>query len=871
MILHRLRLTNFRGVANREITFPEQGVVVVCGPNEIGKSSMLEALDLLLTYRDRSTHRDVKAVKPAHADVGAQVEAEISTGPYRFIYRKRFHKKAMTELEVIEPKREQSSGDDAHERVDAMLDETLDTKLWDAQRVLQSASTNAVNLSGSDALSRALDAAAGETDAAPSGEESLLIDRIDAEYLKYFTGTGRPTGVWKSATERVKAAEAEVGRWLIGVEEIDGRVCRHEALTETLRTLEATLSPAAERLAAALKAHEGVTELREQLHQDRLVAAAAAATSSNSTAAYGQRQQLVTDGKRRGETLVALQTTLAEAEQQETAAKAAADAATRAAEQAAAALVAAQTRFDTAKAAAEACVAREAADKLAARFASIGEIEKDLNRTAAELASITLTEKALASIEQRCAQVQRLEAQLQSDSATVALTAPTGLDILVDGQPRTLAAGESWNQPTSAAVLVDVPGVLSVRIDPGASTVKLRADLDASQQLLSQELAAAGVADVEAARALAGRRRALTDMRATQSAKREGLLAGEDAATLRAQLAELRAAASRGDQIDAETAAAELTAADETLRAARAEADECHKAATSAAVALTTRVTEATLVRDRLKTAAAEFASVRDQLAMLRAAVADEAVAAQATADAEAQRKAEEAATETARYYAATDPAAVEVELAAASEAVGSTTADRDSVKLELHTLTVELGVIGSEGRQGRLDEARAELERAGAEYGRVEERAVAAQLLRSTMIRHRDNARQRYVQPYRTELERLGREVFGSSFEVDVDTELTIQTRTLDGCTVPYDSLSGGSKEQLGILARLAGAALVAKEDTVPVIIDDALGFSDPDRLIRMGAVLNTVGDRGQVIVLTCTPGRYSSVADAEVIELSS
>jgi hypothetical protein len=181
------------------------------------------------------------------------------------------------------------------------------------------------------------------------------------------------------------------------------------------------------------------------------------------------------------------------------------------------------------------------------------------------------------------------------------------------------------------------------------------------------------------------------------------------------------------------------------------------------------------------------------------------------------------------------------------------------------------LGVIGSEGRQGRLDEAQAELERARAEYARVQERAQSAELLRTTMIRHRDNTRQRYVQPYRAELERLGREVFGPSFEVDVDTELSIQTRTLDGCTVPYDSLSGGAKEQLGILARLAGAALVAKEDTVPVIIDDALGFSDPDRLDRMSGVLNTVGDRGQVIVLTCTPGRYDGVADAEVIELSA
>ena len=138
-------------------------------------------------------------------------------------------------------------------------------------------------------------------------------------------------------------------------------------------------------------------------------------------------------------------------------------------------------------------------------------------------------------------------------------------------------------------------------------------------------------------------------------------------------------------------------------------------------------------------------------------------------------------------------------------------------------------------------------------------------------MIRHRDNTRQRYVQPYRTELERLGRTVFGRTFEVDIDTELTICSRTLKGRTVPFESLSGGAREQLGILARLAGAALVAKEDTVPVVIDDALGFSDPDRLVKMGAVFSTVGDRGQVIVLTCTPGRYDGVADAEVIELTA
>ncbi len=177
MKLHRLVLTNYRGVTHREIEFPDHGVVVVCGANEIGKSSMIEALDLLLEAKDRSTKKEVKQVKPTHADVGAEITAEISTGPYRFIYRKRFHKRAETALTVLAPRREQLTGDEAHDRVRAILDETVDVALWQAQRVLQSASTTAVDLSGCDALSRALDVAAGRGGPAVRGRAAA--DRPD--------------------------------------------------------------------------------------------------------------------------------------------------------------------------------------------------------------------------------------------------------------------------------------------------------------------------------------------------------------------------------------------------------------------------------------------------------------------------------------------------------------------------------------------------------------------------------------------------------------------------------------------------------------------------------------------------------------------
>ena len=91
MRLHRLVLTNYRGIAHRDIQLPDSGVVVICGANEVGKTSMIEALDLLLDSKDRSTKKEVKQVKPTHADLGSEVLAEISTGRYRFTYRKRFH------------------------------------------------------------------------------------------------------------------------------------------------------------------------------------------------------------------------------------------------------------------------------------------------------------------------------------------------------------------------------------------------------------------------------------------------------------------------------------------------------------------------------------------------------------------------------------------------------------------------------------------------------------------------------------------------------------------------------------------------------------------------------------------------------------
>lgn len=872
MILNRLRLKNFRGVANREITFPDQGVVVVCGPNEVGKSSMLEALDLLLNFKDRSGHAKVKQVRPLNADVGAEVEAEISTGPYRFVYRKRFHKKHETYLEMLEPSRGSVVADEAHERVRAMLDETVDIKLWEAQRVMQSAATAAVDLSGCDALSRALDVAAGEAAAAP-GAEPLLIERIDTEYARYFTGTGRPKGEWKAAITWLAEATAQAAARQAALDAVDEQVRRHEGLTAMLRGLVQELAPAARRLTAAEAAQTAVGALGKQLEAAALRASAARAAYANSAAADAQRQQLIVGLGRRAATLAEVDAGLADAATQEAHAQQAADAAAVEEQRADIAHRAAVERVDAARAAAVACAARAEIDRLAARAQRIAEIRREIDQAVEQLAGINLTAEVLADIEDGTGLVECLEAQLHAHAGTVAFTASTDLALTVDGEALTLTAGQTWTPPPSAPVTVEVPGVLSVRIDPGVTAAQLRAQLDAARTVRDEALAQGGVADIGAAREAAELRRVLADNCTTLTATLDGLLSGESSEQLISRLADLRGAhtGQPDNGVDAQTIGTELDAARQAAEVTSAYAGALKETAAVAAAALAGTAMRATVLKTKRATAEEELIAVREQLSVLRAATSDEAITGRADADAAALRQADAALTEATEKYETADPRAVAAELDGALAAAADLHAKHDETEAALRDLTIELGLIGGEGRRGLFDEAQTALDRARADFDVVEQRADSVNLLRSTMLRHRDNTRQRYVQPYRAELERLGRMVFGDDFEVEVDATLTILKRTLDGCTVPYDSLSGGAREQLGILARLAGAALVAEKDTVPVVIDDALGFSDSDRLTKMGAVFDSVGHNGQVIVLTCQPSRYAGVADAHVIELTA
>jgi len=872
MKLHRLTLSNYRGIAHRDIEFPDRGVVVVAGDNEIGKSSMIEALDLLLEHKDRSTRKEVKAVKPTHADVGAEITAEISTGPYRFEYHKRFHKRAETRLTILAPRREQLTGDEAHERVRGMLDETVDTDLWKAQRILQSAATVPVDLAGCDALSRALDVAAGAATAgALSGVEPVLIDRIDTEFLQYFTATGRATGELAAAAGRLKQAVAQVAECEAAMAQVDDAVARHGELTGELADAAAQLDAATVRLTEAKASAEAVGVLRTELSQARLRSEAAYATANAAQAALTERRRLCAEVDERVVSIVELRNAA-------TLSKTAEGAAAETQQAADASAAALRTVLDASRQCTEAARAR--VDQLAERaemarlsdqLGRIGVAAAALADTEAQLAKITLTIPAMRAIDTAAAAVERASAQAEYASARIDLVAGADIELAVDGNELTLAAGAQWSTAMAGQTDIDVPGLLTVRVLPGTPAATTRAALDEAREALAGALAPFGLADVEAARELDERRRSLTAQRDQQHAVWQTTLGGTDADELTVRLAELTERHGGTDIGDPDAVRAGLARALAEQQSATVEYEAARDIASQAARAVAEAHTEATVSREKVAAAELALTEVTERLARQRTDEGDDDLAARTQAEADRALATAGLVQRLETALAAADAQAVDAEFADATDYSERATTAHGRLAEELRDVATQLKVYGTQGRRSQLDTAQAEHRHAESEYQALHRRARAAQTLRSVMNRHRDQARQRYVEPFRTEIERLGRIVFGDTFEVSVDSDLRICSRTVAGRTVPYESLSGGAKEQLGIVARLAGAALVAKEDSVPVIIDDALGFTDAGRLARMGEVFDAVGGDGQVIVLTCSPDRYASVADAVRIELSA
>lgn len=885
MRLIRMTLANFRGITSHTIEFARSGVTIIEGPNEAGKSSIAEALDLLFEIPDNSVATPVKLVKPVHLDEGSEVEVELVSGPYHVVYGKRWHNRQRTNLEVRTPRPESLTGREAHDRMREILAETLDLALWKALRYEQGVAISQAAIADSPSLSAALDAAA--SGASPKdGAESGVWDQVKAEWSEYFTTTGRPIQARKALEERVATASAAVQDLSRSVVEIEEMAERYHRLGSDLSRAESRLGELSDLVGGYQKKCE---ELDGEVRRVQALASAVDLAESRRAQAAQQvqaREQLIAEVTELTDKLAAIEAVGAEAAPRIQAEQLAFAEAEAALSKARAARAAADSAREVA--AADLGYFGEIAElaSLSERLEAARQAESRRSKAAETVETAKINPERLEAIEAAYMDVIEAKAAVAADGATVDLAALADLEVVVSGVGRTLATGERMEEVVGGQLELVLPGIAAITIRTAASAREAQERLSMARGRLDALYAAVGVwgddglgearrleqlrkeAVAEEARASEICRSSLGDLTFGLIEERIARL-GESSANY------LAARAPGGVPVDLEAARKAAEAATDQARSAaeleRDRTDALEEARSRLEVlanAANRRVADEQMTRQYHKRALEALAEARERgsddeiRSVLREAEAAVAAAGEALAEARAALESE-------------NPEGIALLLDAAKAERDGLMARAREIERERIRIKSILDDRAEAGYQDRLDAAVGELAAVEREKAQIDRRAAAADLLYRTLERHRDQAQRSYAEPLRERIESLSRLVFGDGVAVHLNhSNLAIDSRTVNGVTVPYASLSMGAKEQLCLLARLACAGLVNPGSDVdgggvPVIIDDALGYTDSVRLERVGAVLGAAARTSQVIVLTCVPDRFGKTQPAKVIRL--
>ena len=199
------------------------------------------------------------------------------------------------------------------------------------------------------------------------------------------------------------------------------------------------------------------------------------------------------------------------------------------------------------------------------------------------------------------------------------------------------------------------------------------------------------------------------------------------------------------------------------------------------------------------------------------------------------------------------DPTAWEQELAAVRSARQATATERDEALAERTELEAELRRLGGDDAVPRAEQ---ELAAAESEVAELAERwavaDTAARLLEATVARF-EREQQPRVLTRASEL--LQRATGGQWAQVRRLDEQVVVARSEGGDPVPAEVLSRGTREQLWLCLRLALAEDLSHDRPLPLLVDDLLGTSDPERSLHVARVLADVARRQQVWLFTCHP----------------
>ena len=864
MRLRVIELTNVRRFAGQRARLGQigDGITVLSQPNEFGKSTFFDALHALFFERHNSRNAAIKALQP-HAGGAPEVAAEVDLAEGRFRIAKRWLNRPQAQVQDATG-RLIAQADEAEAWIDRLMGGGLagpSGLLWVRQGLMglepdgSSTDDKRERERGLSARRDLLSSVAGEIDMMTGGRRmDTVIDRVTDALTRLATSTGRPKagGEWARAVEEAGTLAAEEAELRPRADRLSVDLIRRADVQRSLARLTDPTDNAArtQTLAQAEAAHQAA-----QAHQAEVAKAETALRLARLDAEHLQRdvQAAETRAARLGEARAAL----TKAHDAATKARArAADlterdrAATESAEALAVKTRDLRNRLQQATRAQAALAARIKADDLQRRLDRATELQAMLDKTQAARARIRVTAKLLDAADKAQSVLDLARARAEAQAVTIEAH-PDGPAALRDGQP--LPAGPV---PILAATEITLPGFGRLHISPGhARGADSAAEMTRADQDLARLLAEAQVDTLTTARSQWAEAQRL-DAEAKEGVALRAEVAPEGLEPLRAALAQARAEAADAPQ-EAEDAASlteALAAAEADEQTARATAKAAHDLAVAAGETRAAAEANRSSAERQFEAALSEAGdpdALAAHIADLRArqpALASACVGAEGALD---------------RLRAtAPDLATTEARLTRARGAVEQAARDLAKAREDLASLNATIAALAEEGIEERLAslaEARAEAEARAARY-EAEVRALTR--LRRALDEARTLARDAYFGPVLRELQPLLSILYpGAQLTID-DTSLLPATLTRNGQAETLDILSGGTREQVAILTRLAFARLFAASGRpVPVILDDALVHSDDDRIEAMFDALHRTARDQQILVLTCRQRAFAAL----------
>jgi len=876
MKLLRLKVVNYRGINTREVKFSPLGITRIEGPNESGKSSLGEAINMILDYPDNSKKQDIVSIQPVHQDVGPEIEIELETGKYVFTYFKRFLKKPETRLTITKPNPENLTGRKAHDRANEILKETLDVDLWKAVSILQGEAIGQPDLKNKQALSAALDKAAGVHPAAP--QELSLFKKVSAEYDLYYTGRGTENRELKDLRNTLAEKETEVRAIEQDIRELETDIDRAPVLQRELVQLKKQEDELSQQLIDLTAKLEQISLLENTLSAAALKQESVQKTLQAARRAIEIRREIISAAENAANAHKELQESismalpaLSQAEEALNKARAAADEAERKRKEVESLAALKRSDFDYYH-------DKLDLDQLLERKQRIDRARKDAAQAEVVLANNRVDARALEMIKEAELGYKTGYAQMEIGSPSVLLHSISKCRLSIDGTEAVLDTNEVRKISVSDKTTVSIPGTLDIEITAGSSIEGLARKVEDARQTLHAACAAAAVAHPDEARkAYDERQEALRGVENKGRIEKENLRdityesLEQRVHNLQQSVPNYLVGRVKDPAIcrDFDTAKKERTKAEANFLTASSELDNARKVLDSArsffeGVNIKHREAEA-----KLEQLAKDLKQTQENLDKARKKESDETLEANLTSADRAVLSEDTGYRSAADSLKAFNPEQVKALADSTKGSLKTIKITYDSKDKGLTEVQTRLKIMGEEGLHEKLNAAENQFEQLEFKNRATTLRANAAKCLFDTMCEERDKASRAYVAPLKDKIERLGRLVFDPSFQVTIDDDLKITRRTVSGVTVPFDSLSGGTKEQLSLIYRLACSMIVAKDGGTPVILDDALGYTDPERLKLMGAVLAVAAKECQIVIFTCVPERYARIGEAAVVPL--